>query len=293
MGVYAYTWSSVCGTQVLPTMKEFCFFLCLLLVLPGSLSECTFRDESLFDGTFDMDESTTGNDYGIFEHHNRKGYIWENHRVFFTYNSSMSQELQDEVDRFLEPVINGYERNTCISFHKRGTWNIPDHHLMINAIIDNPKCGTHGDVSFRPFSKNEMVMNIHLPLQKNCRHTAVSLIYHEMGHVMGIMHTHKRYDRDNYVIYRKECHKPDPVTDYQFKIIPNRPGNKQLKYECNSIMHYWRNAFHKDDCVYNCQCNVLSPQPRSTCKAIDPAKEPTPEDWKLIKWVQDCPGPIV
>merc|ERR1711872_323664 len=106
--------------NIILTMKEFCSFLCLLLVLPGSLSECNFRDETLFDGSFDMDQPTarSGNDYGIFEHRNRKGYIWENHRVYFKFDSWMSSELQSELDELLGTVINGYSRNTCMSFHK-------------------------------------------------------------------------------------------------------------------------------------------------------------------------------
>jgi len=276
-------------------MKEFCSFLCLLLVLPGSLSECTFRDESLFDGTFDMDESTarSGNDYGIFEHRNRKGYIWENHRVYFEFDPWMSSELQSELDELLGTVINGYSRNTCMTFHKRAWWQwLPAHHLMITANTNNPKCGNNGYVGFGDFRRNEMVMNLTLSSRKSCRDkSAASLIYHEMGHVMGIMHTHKRYDRDTYVTYRKECHKRGQNYDDQFKIIPDSPQNRQLKYECNSIMHYWRNAFHKDDCGrYNCQCNVLSPKPWSGCTAIVPAKTPTWRDWKLINMVQSCPG---
>merc|ERR1711872_60214 len=100
------------------TMKEFCSFLCLLLVLPGSLSECTFRDETLFDGTFDFKETTSendhasGNDYGVFVHEPLN--IWQDHIVRFTFDRSVSPGFKREVLKHLHQVAGNYYRKPAL-----------------------------------------------------------------------------------------------------------------------------------------------------------------------------------
>jgi len=268
-------------------MKELCSFLCLLLVLPGSMTQCTFRDESLFDGTFDMKESTTGNDYGIFQHH-QPLYVWENHRVHFTFDRSLSQKEKRDVGNVLFPVMFHYQRETCMKFYyHRNSRSIPEHHLLIKATFQNRNCGYSGRVGTSRWNK-QMVMELKLNSDKRCERYMKELIYHEMGHAMGIGHTHKRPDRDTYVKYRKECVKQDRSTLAQFAKITGL--HTKLPYECNSIMHYNQNTFNKDDCWgSNCRCNVLSPQPGTSCKAIRPSHVPTKLDWELINMGQKCP----
>jgi len=272
-------------------MNKFCSLLRLLLVLPGSLSQCNFRDETLFDGTFDIEETSTGNDYGIFEHAKRKLYVWKNHRVHFMYHASMSESDKKVARELLAPVIDMYGEKTCVVFREYTTVKgIPEHHLIINVTFKKPDCYNNGYVKTES-NKNNMLMMLELSegvTREDCKITMEPLIYHEMGHAMGIAHTHKRDDRDQYVIYNDKCAKDDEK--HNFEIIKNDTRNIKLAYECNSIMHYKRNTWNKDDCSNNCQCNVLSPKPGSNCTTIEPSEMPTELDWQLINMAQNCPG---
>merc|ERR1712215_520605 len=280
------------------TMKELCSFLCLLLVLPGSLSitQCKFKDKTLFDGTFDInddqsdDQSGTSNDYGVFQY--RKLYVWKNHEVNYMFDPKISHRDKREVEQRLAPVIHDYERKTCIKFkyhHSEDT--IPDHHLVIKAKYTgpDPRCSSSGSV-YLEWWKINMVLDLDLANGDRCKNSIESLIYHEMGHAMGIMHTQKRSDRKYYVIFDENCVDPNEID--QFTEIPDHHRNEQLGYECNSIMHYNRNTFKKK-CAWwdwNCHhCNVLSPKPGSNCTAIEPSDLPTKLDWKLINIAQNCP----
>jgi len=280
------------------TMKEFCSFLCLLLVLPGSLSECDFRDETLFDGTFNYEETIWDNDHsgegdhGVFVY--RKLNIWQNHIVNFMFDPSMSYRDIEKVREILFPVLRIYQRKTCIKFwYHQNNKTIPEHHLIIKGRFykfEQTRCRWGGNV--RRLDTN-MVMNLRIPSGDHCLQAAEALIYHEMGHAFGIMHTQKRLDRDNYVIFDENCVKPTKRALYQFEHIPERSLYVQLDYECDSIMHYRKNTYKRkfESCERNsCRCNVLSPVPGSTCKAINPSPVPTKLDWKLINMVQNCPG---
>jgi len=273
------------------TMKEFCSLLCLLLVLPGSLSECDFKDESLFDGTFDINQPTTGgNDYGALVH--GKMYIWPNHRVNYIFDPSMSRGDKRKIYNLLKPIFNSYRKKTCVRFNYNR--NPPKQYLLINAKFDRNGCSWDGYVTKgnNIYNDEEMLLNFSLPneIESWCRKYVDGHIYHEMGHAMGIMHTHKRDDRDQYVIYDENC--VDPLKTDQFEMIKKHNLKEQLAYECNSIMHYRRNTFNRHECKETdwwCPCNVLTPRPGTNCTAIQPALVPTKLDWDLINIGQSCP----
>jgi len=276
------------------TMKEFRSLLCLLLVLPGSLSVCDFRDESLFDGTFDIDQPTTGNDYSVFV--DRKLYVWPNHRVPYMFAPSMSKRDRDEAGKLLRTVIDGYRKETCIRFnlYTNSRWNpIPKHHLLIDAKFTYRDCRMRGNVKtgHNWFNNQEMRLSLTLPkkIGGRCRKHLEQLVYHEMGHAMGIMHTQKRRDRKDYVIYDEQC--VDPKERSQFTELKENDIRWAGDYECNSIMHYERNTFNRYNCTERnpgCPCNVLTPRPGTKCKAIKPDLVPTETDWAVINVGQSC-----
>ncbi|PIO60715.1 astacin [Teladorsagia circumcincta] len=60
---------------------------------------------------------------------------------------------------------------------------------------------------------------------------------HEIGHLLGFIHTHSRYDRDNFVKVVWKYIEPGHNGDYG-KYIPKTNDNFGLLYDYGSIMHY-------------------------------------------------------
>jgi len=271
-------------------MNEFCSFVCLLLVLHGSFSKCTFRDESLFDGTFDFDQPKTSNDYGGYEYGGDTGLIWENHKVYYDLHPDINEGDKRYLKQLLDTVIQLYEEKTCMVFQEVGRKQFTKQVLMINATFDNSCKDITGNVG--PGDRNEVEMELFLSRNTDypCIRDTESLIFHEMGHAMGIIHTQNRDDRENYVIYNEKCVKNKKEYRDQFKMIKKNKKNIKLTYECDSIMHYGPNDYNKYECYENCPCTVLTPKPGTICKYIEPSIEPTDLDWKLINKVQKCPG---
>ena len=73
----------------------------------------------------------------------------------------------------------------------------------------------------------------------------VSIITHELGHCIGLVHEHQRPDRDLYVIINWANILSGK--DYNFEIINNPLYiEEDFSYDYNSIMHYSPYAFSKN-----------------------------------------------
>merc|ERR1711915_361248 len=74
--------------------------------------------------------------------------------------------------------------------------------------------------------------------------TWASVFKHELFHVFGIVHTHRRKDRDNYVQINWN-NIIGGKNNVQYKMCEDCKVPKKVPYECNSIMHYGPNTFKK------------------------------------------------
>ncbi|KHJ76630.1 astacin [Oesophagostomum dentatum] len=65
-------------------------------------------------------------------------------------------------------------------------------------------------------------------------------------HIIGLLHEHMRYDRDNFITVHLE--NVDDEDHYgQFDKVPQRQAwTYNVSYDYTSIMHYKKNAFSKD-----------------------------------------------
>lgn len=69
-----------------------------------------------------------------------------------------------------------------------------------------------------------------------------SVICHEIGHTLGLVHEHQRSDRNGFVTIQTQ--NIQPGSEFAFAILPN--SNNRGAYDFLSVMHYARNAFATD-----------------------------------------------
>ncbi|MGZ4966939.1 MAG: M12 family metallopeptidase [Chthoniobacterales bacterium] len=69
-----------------------------------------------------------------------------------------------------------------------------------------------------------------------------SVITHELGHTIGLVHEHQRSDRDNFVTILQQ--NIQSGLEFAFALLPN--SNNRGAYDFLSVMHYVRNAFATD-----------------------------------------------
>jgi hypothetical protein len=86
---------------------------------------------------------------------------------------------------------------------------------------------------------------------------------HELGHVLGFVHEHQRWDRDTYVTIHYENIKPGREPDYDWIPKTNWIVNTP-KYDYKSIMHY--RTCWTSKCESECKDGVGT----SPCAVIDP-----------------------
>ncbi|ESO98798.1 hypothetical protein LOTGIDRAFT_113898, partial [Lottia gigantea] len=71
------------------------------------------------------------------------------------------------------------------------------------------------------------------------------VIMHELGHAIGMVHEHQRYDRDNYITIVRENVRP-AVLDQFKKFSRNVVDIGSVPYDYLSIMHYGKSFFSAD-----------------------------------------------
>ena len=199
---------------------------------------------------------------------------------------------------FIEKQMRLVEEKTCVTFTKVSENSAPDHHLEIK--VGQGSCSPNpGFVSFgggvghcsafqggcvNSFGK-KMIFNSQAQLADNplCEgSTALSGgVLHELMHVLGAMHTHKRMDRDKYIDYRKEC-LMDPYYEAQFNKEEQTLPSDGLNYEYGSIMHYGCGTWARST-----DCPTIKPK-SGDCSLIGKSQA-TQQDWKMIRQYQ-CDG---
>ncbi len=122
---------------------------------------------------------------------------------------------------------------------------------------------------------------------------------HEMGHVLGMMHEHQRYDRDEAIIVNWKNIKEKRVSaftqmesrfaDGTYRSMKDAKGNSKYPYDLSSIMQYARTEF---SICYKAQPKCTQPAP-----TYDYVKQPssTPTPYSSIsegdvKYLQDIYG---
>jgi hypothetical protein len=101
----------------------------------------------------------------------------------------------------------------------------------------------------------------------------ISVITHELGHCLGLVHEHQRPDRDNYVIIN--WYNILTGKEFNFEIMDNPLYIEQnFGYDYKSIMHYAVNAFSKNGnpTIKTIDGSIILPAEEITDLDIDHAK---------------------
>ena len=91
-----------------------------------------------------------------------------------------------------------------------------------------------------------MVMKSHFQLadSPNCIDWTDGIL-HELMHVLGVMHTQKRKDRDQHIHINEENIKDIFSGRYQYEVCEGC-NSFGVKYDCSSIMHYGTATLSKE-----------------------------------------------
>jgi len=211
-------------------------------------------------------------------------YRWKGGKVPYFFTDKVIPE--DKI--FVREQMKTIENKTCIKFTEYSESTAPVHHLKID--IEQQSCsGRFGSARFSAGVRrqwNSVLFRSSYQFTDKwwCRGVKFLSggVIHELFHALGVMHTHKRKDRDEHVIYNKECLE-DPKFDAQFDKQDFRwkKESEGIEYELNSIMHYECNTFGKPN------CNPLTPiDDGKSCNDDVGNDEATEMDWKMVNQYQ-------
>ena len=109
--------------------------------------------------------------------------------------------------------------------------------------------------------------------------------------VLGVIDTHKRMDRDDYVEYHPECVNKK-YRKYFEKVKFNIPTDCVLPYNCESLMHF-KSSCSGGWCESAKDCLVLRPK-SERCKKINltitdfGSNNPVRDDWEMVNQYYGC-----
>ena len=178
------------------------------------------------------------------------------------------------VDRqLIRNQMENIKMNSCVQFREMGKQERITHSLKIK--IGDPQInygGCVGKVTAGYKQKRKVILRLS---RSRC---SESLILHELGHVLGLAHTIKRHDRDDYVTVHDDCiKKQGKYMERQYeKLNETEVDYFRVPYMCNSIMHY---HLKRKPCI------AFEAKPGLFCEGgrIGRGEDAIPEDWTMIR----------
>jgi len=188
----------------------------------------------------------------------------ESHIVPYEFDEKSISAKDKEIFRSGMDFVESF---SCIKFEER---NGQDEFLKIDRYTCPPDEGQGSYVTGLFGKQKELKLRTCVsPLTHSWYHRGH--IAHELYHVLGIGHTHKRPDRDNYI---KVLPLPPNVDPTQYSINYGY-DNLTTPYNCMSIMHY-----------HNAYMVAKDPQ---TCDLKSTNRLPTWSDLDLLRFHYNCP----
>ena len=243
------------------------YLVILLIFSKGCGGDCGFNDE-LHLSTIKAQDDLDNNIENAIESKNRRNTCWYNdynNKIPYYFHGAFSQRDRKRVKEQMRKI----KQNTCISFREMSNNEIHTTRHKLRIFRRNKRrCDAAKVWTERP----EVRMRFSGP---NC---PPALIMHELGHVLGLLHTHKRHDRNEYINVDQNCVETlDKERDFDPLGKYDAPTH-DIDYQCNSIMHY---PNYKE-----WPCKPITEGRKSNCKngriGYHDFQDPLPEDWDLI-----------
>ena len=175
---------------------------------------------------------------GAFTYHIRP---WPHGKITYTY----SQNFPFEERMYIDLCMLEWERETNVDFEYCHNCETEFYVLVIvkDKNADNPaSMSTVGYCSEPTIIFGQLTR---------------SVVIHELGHAIGLLHEHQRPDRDSYI--KIQYKNIDKDSFYCFEKRPKEEflyDYTKFPYDYNSIMHYYNYSFSK-----NGKLVIVSPQP--------------------------------
>ena len=199
----------------------------VLLFLSACFSSSFSQNESCgFDYKLLIEQQS--GDYGAIQTE-KLSTNWKDNKIPYYFDRNVLRKDKKNIQRQMGEV----KKNSCIRFREIGQHELKQtpHRLIIVVNNNNQKLVCVGGV----YSGRSQQQEVRLTVSRSgC---TGGLILHELGHVLGLAHTIKRPDRDDFVQINDGCIEDRWKRQY-YKISENEVNYYGVPYMCNSIMHY-------------------------------------------------------
>jgi len=172
-------------------------------------------------------------------------YVWPNGEIPYFFNLHQNIENKRENEELIEKAMKEIEERTCFRFQKLDSEPSEKHHLEIK--VGEPTCKGKGfSAGVRIGGPYKLVLESEWQLAGNpsCLDWHDGVL-HELMHVLGVMHTQKRKDRDEHITINEENIMDIWKAKYQYEVCEGC-NSYGVPYDCSSIMHYGTGTYGKD-----------------------------------------------
>ena len=153
---------------------------------------------------------------------------WTGGNVYYTFDTNAATAVPAYAQKIFQDCAQEWATFANLHFHPRTT--------QANYVLVSQEGGLEGGFSTVGMIGGQQTLHIG-PTSWN--HPTVC---HEMGHTLGLVHEHQRWDRDNFVVVLSNNVQSGEIGN--FVLLPN--SRNQGAYDFLSVMHYNRNSFSID-----------------------------------------------
>lgn len=229
-------------------------------------------------------------------------WYWPHHRVYFRFAESVIKEDREVI----REVMSEIEDNTCVTFVETSRRRYKyltittekSYNCMMcyylgfvcplkngGSVRSSPFCTKAFDCPYY-YGSVGMRLQFTLPFCGRLTQRWKALITHELLHVLGLIHTQNRADRDKYITIHEDAIDKKSISQYMPKCYNCQTYD--LPYECDSVMHYGWMDFAASGRLLAFFRPTMSPRDSSCQLTSDGGVKPTKADWEMARRTQRC-----